>query len=251
MTTLLLRLAGPMQSWGTRSRFTERDTGREPSKSGVIGLLAAALGIPRPPEPPPPDAPTIEALAALRMHVRVDAEGNVAHDFQTAGGGDFRGRHYGVYKASGAKGDTVISNRYYLADADFLVALESGDRALLETLVDALRAPRWPLYLGRRSYVPTSPILAPHPDQADTPLIDEPAEAVLRRYPWSPPLRRQEPDSLRLVLECRPDQGEIRMDQPVSFQSDDRAYHPRHVRMDYVDTADLPRKEETACISPD
>ncbi len=45
MSTLLLRLAGPMQSWGTQSRFTERDTGREPSKSGVVGLLAAAVGL--------------------------------------------------------------------------------------------------------------------------------------------------------------------------------------------------------------
>ena len=39
MSTLLLRLAGPMQSWGVQSRFSVRDTGLEPSKSGVIGLL--------------------------------------------------------------------------------------------------------------------------------------------------------------------------------------------------------------------
>ena len=45
MSTLLLRLAGPMQSWGTDSKFDVRRTGREPSKSGVIGLVAAALGI--------------------------------------------------------------------------------------------------------------------------------------------------------------------------------------------------------------
>ena len=47
MSTLLLRLAGPMQSWGTDSKFDVRRTQREPSKSGVIGLVAAALGIPR------------------------------------------------------------------------------------------------------------------------------------------------------------------------------------------------------------
>lgn len=44
MSTLLMRLAGPLQSWGTTSRFDQRDTGKEPSKSGVIGLMAAALG---------------------------------------------------------------------------------------------------------------------------------------------------------------------------------------------------------------
>ena len=43
MATLLMRLAGPMQSWGTTSRFDQRDTGKEPSKSGVVGLLAAVL----------------------------------------------------------------------------------------------------------------------------------------------------------------------------------------------------------------
>ena len=41
---LLIPCVGPMQSWGTRSRFQERDTEREPSKSGIIGLLCAALG---------------------------------------------------------------------------------------------------------------------------------------------------------------------------------------------------------------
>ena len=47
MNTLLLRLSGPMQSWGVQSRFGVRDTGLEPSKSGVIGLVCAAMGIPR------------------------------------------------------------------------------------------------------------------------------------------------------------------------------------------------------------
>ena len=41
MSVLLLRLSGPMQSWGVQSRFTVRDTGLEPSKSGVVGLIAA------------------------------------------------------------------------------------------------------------------------------------------------------------------------------------------------------------------
>ena len=44
MSVLLVRLAGPMQSWGSQSRFSHRDTEREPTKSGVVGLLSAALG---------------------------------------------------------------------------------------------------------------------------------------------------------------------------------------------------------------
>jgi len=46
MATLLLRLAAPLQAWGADSKFETRKTAREPTKSGVIGLLAAALGLP-------------------------------------------------------------------------------------------------------------------------------------------------------------------------------------------------------------
>src|SRR5262249_43968923 len=111
MATLLMRLQGPMQAWGTQSRFTQRDTGREPSKSGVLGLLAAALGRRREDD--------VSDLAALRMGVRVDREGIPRSDYQTAGGDRASARRAtGVHKASGAPGETVVSQRDYLADAD-------------------------------------------------------------------------------------------------------------------------------------
>lgn len=78
MPTLLMRLHGPLQSWGTTSRFDERDTQLEPSKSGVVGLLCAALGRDR--------AEPVDDLAALRMGVRVDREGVPMRDYQTATG---------------------------------------------------------------------------------------------------------------------------------------------------------------------
>ncbi|NLO07691.1 MAG: type I-E CRISPR-associated protein Cas5/CasD, partial [candidate division WS1 bacterium] len=66
MPVLLMRLEGPMQSWGTQSRFTVRDTGREPSKSAVIGLLCAALGVDR------DEDDRLADLATMRMAVRID-----------------------------------------------------------------------------------------------------------------------------------------------------------------------------------
>ena len=78
MATLLLRLVGPMQSWGTTSRFTQRDTRNEPSKSGVIGLLAAALGIPR------ENWTDLEPLTHFAMAVRHDRPGVLKRDYQTA-----------------------------------------------------------------------------------------------------------------------------------------------------------------------
>src|SRR5512147_835084 len=83
--TLLMRLVAPMQSWGVQSDFTYRDTGLEPSKSGVIGLLCAALGKPR--DEAHPDShsqPRLAELATLRMGVRVDREGLLQRDYHTA-----------------------------------------------------------------------------------------------------------------------------------------------------------------------
>jgi CRISPR system Cascade subunit CasD len=91
-STLLLRLAGPMQSWGTQSRFGIRDTGLEPSKSGVIGLLCAALGWGREHD--------VTDLAELRMGVRVDRAGVLRTDYHTVGGGRVGGERYGVPKAN-------------------------------------------------------------------------------------------------------------------------------------------------------
>ena len=141
MNVLLLRLCGPMQSWGVQSRFSVRDTGLEPSKSGVVGLLAAALGRPR-------DA-DITDLAALRMAVRVDAEGLLRYDYHTA---------QDVLKAGGGIKETEPSRRYYLADACFLVGLAGEDLALLQQLQAALQDPVWPLCLGRKAFVPGEPI---------------------------------------------------------------------------------------------
>ena len=77
--TLLMPLVGPMQSWGYRSRFDDRDTGLEPTRSGILGLLCAACGIPR------NDTETLRELNdALRIGVRIDAPGRVMVDFHTA-----------------------------------------------------------------------------------------------------------------------------------------------------------------------
>lgn len=136
MSTLLLRFAAPLQAWGTDSKFEVRRTDRNPSKSGVIGLLGAALGIPRDGD--------FSALRRLKMGVRVDREGVLLRDYHTA--------HAPEGKAS------YITHRYYLSDAIFLVGLE-GDEKELQEIGEALHHPAHPLYLGRRSCPPTLPIV--------------------------------------------------------------------------------------------
>jgi CRISPR system Cascade subunit CasD len=214
MTTLLLRLTGPMQSWGTQSRFTIRDTGREPSKSGVLGLVCAALGRPR-------DAP-LDDLVRLKMGVRVDQEGVVKVDYQTAGGAHRQGEAYGVVRADGSSGDPVPSWRYYLADARFLVGLW-GDEALLREIHAALAGPVWPIFLGRKSFVPGEPVYL---SDGICPLALE--EALHSYRPW--PAGQAE---LRFVLDAESaeatDGREARNDVPLSFVSDNRRFDIRYV----------------------
>jgi CRISPR system Cascade subunit CasD len=227
--TLLLRLSGPMQSWGTQSRFTDRDTGREPSKSGVIGLLCAALGRPR--------TAALDDLVALTMGVRVDREGIPKVDYQTAGGTHRRGDRYGVAKASGAAPDTVESTRHYLADADFLVGLESDDIALLQRLNTALAAPVWPLYLGRKGYVPSLSVRLPDEEPYGPGVRAVALVQALREYPWPGPRQDGErepvPARLRLVLEAAPEEADVvRCDVPISFSQ--RQFRTRYVKNDSV-----------------
>ena len=222
MNVLLLRISGPMQSWGVQSRFTERDTGLEPSKSGVVGLLCAALGRKRQ-EP-------VDDFAALRMGVRVDCEGNMEYDFQTAQG--IRVENAKTRKAKSSLTNS-ISRRYYLADARFLVGLEGDDLALLTDLHNALRDPHWPLYLGRKAFVPGEPIWLEDGLQPDVDLVE-----ALKAFPWLGPDHQQPKSELRLVLED-PDGPDVRSDQPVSFA--ERRFAPRHVSTTFISAP--PRKE--------
>lgn len=224
MNTLLLRLAGPMQAWGTQSRFTIRDTGLEPSKSGVVGLLCAALGKPR--DEAHPDnrgKPALAELADLRMGVRVNRAGSPHCDYHTAGGGE----NYGVVKSSGAKGETVVSWRHYMADADFLVGLESDDEALLRRLDEALVNPHWQLFLGRKSFVPGAPVRAPEGLRLNTSL-----EEALSCYEWPTGTSRA-----RGLIEPRgydPEAAEVRHDVPLSFA--ERRFTLRYVKTVWFDS---------------
>lgn len=165
---LLLRLEGPMQSWGTRSRWDVRDTGLEPTKSGVIGLIGCALGLSR------GDTELERLDDALIFGVRIDRSGVISTDFHTVTG--YHRTAAGGYKHSNGVAEslasaqrhgeaTVVSPRDYLHDAAFLVALavkpehQADNPDLLGQLKQRLERPKWPLYLGRKACVPSRPIL--------------------------------------------------------------------------------------------
>ncbi len=202
MATLLLRLEGPIQSWGISGRTCVRDAGLEPSKSGVIGILAAALGRGRDED--------VSDLACLRMGVRVEKEGRVEVDYSST-------TSWGANN-KGADRKALIW-RYFLSDSAFLVGLE-GDLELLKSVYRALRNPHWPLYLGRKACSPSVPIWMPDA------LFDEPLETVLKAYPRPGiPTEAQ----VRYVIES-PDAQELRMDVPLGG----RCFAPRWIRTSYI-----------------
>jgi CRISPR system Cascade subunit CasD len=205
-----------MQSWGTTSRFDQRDTGKEPSKSGVIGLLAAALGIDR--EVWNDD---LKSLAALKMGVRHDRPGVLKRDYQTA---------QNIISADRSKvHETAVTTRDYLADAVFLVGLEGGDRAQLERAHAALQNPVWPLALGRKSYVPSESVWL-EGGVTNAPLLE-----ALATRPWLAAPRRFEPAPERLLvsLESPDGSGALRMDQLLSSFAE-RRFGARYARSEWV-----------------
>lgn len=203
MNTLLLRLAAPLQSWGIDAKFDRRGTRPVPSKSGVIGLVAAALGRQR--------NEGIDDLQALYFGVRVDRVGVLLRDYHTAKS----------IKSS------YVTNRYYLSDAVFLAGLE-GAVTLLEEIDVALQHPAFPLFLGRRSCPPEGKVSLGIRRNKDL------AEA-LREEEWlvSAWIRSKEPRHVRLpiVIEAGKEMGGTYFlrDNPISFDQNHRKFGFRPV----------------------
>lgn len=197
MPTLLLRLAAPLQSWGSSSKFEIRTTEKMPTKSGVLGMVAAALGMGRDADLSNPEIP----LNRLKFGVRADCEGEDITDFHTAHGEK-----------------SYVTYRHYLCDAVFLAGLE-GDEDFLKQLEIALQNPRFPLFLGRRSCPPTLPIVIG--------IRNLPLETALCK---EAPLINRHDNMLRIQIETDcPDAGMIQ-DVPLSFNPERRCYGYRRLR---------------------
>lgn len=241
--TLFLRLEAPLQSWGERSRWSIRDTATEPTKSGVVGLIACALGY--------RDDEQIRPLSQkTRLGIRVDAPGTQIIDYHTIGGGydsptllTAQGK---PKKSSGAP-HTEISERAYLCDASFLVALQVSDDAdapLITQMAGALQDPIWPIFLGRKACTPSRPVFA-GVGQHDNLL-----QALIRHQSFTTysSVRFGKPFSLRFILEHDQPTGKRRRDNIHSRQY--RVYHPRYTTIPHPD--ELPQfvtQEENGHVS--
>ena len=213
--TIFLRLEGPLQSWGAQeSKFLIRRTAEAPTKSGVIGMLCAALGISR---IQAQEDKWLEKLSELRMAVRIDRPGIRWWDYHTVGAK----MQMRIAKGAGeTKPGAMLTRREYLCDASFLVALK-GEPELIDELESALKEPKWTLYLGRKCCPPSRPILE-HPAGEFADLL-----SALKSIPWR---KRLEQDQAPKFVDClldwistpeqseAPEDAEVWYDVPLTFE---------------------------------
>ncbi|CAM3211278.1 type I-E CRISPR-associated protein Cas5/CasD [Lactiplantibacillus plajomi] len=206
MKTLIINLTAPLQSYGNQATFERRTTNDYPSKSAVVGLLAAALGYRR-------RDSRVKALNALQFAVRTDQVGVPLTDF-----------HIVEWKADTRK----ITYRGYLQDARFVVALGSDDESLIERLRDALAHPQFQLFLGRRANVPAGPLR--------TEILDGDPLQVLETLDWQAAkwYQKKQSPTVRLSIMADADllpttASTLVKDRVESFDQRDRQYGFRAV----------------------
>ncbi len=213
--TLFLRLEGPLQSWGERSRWSIRDTAPEPTKSGVVGLMACALGISA-------DDDLRTLSRSICIGIRCDRAGSVLRDYHTVVGGVMSAEGKIKINANTKEPETVVSERYYLADASFLVAVKA-ETQLVARLRHALQDPTWPFYLGRKSCPPATPVFAGEGNFTSL-------EAALKAIPVQPRMPNGLKEiRLRAVLECKPDDESATRRRDEVDSRARRTFQPRYV----------------------
>jgi CRISPR system Cascade subunit CasD len=217
-----------MQSWGSTSRFTRRSTEAFPTKSGIVGLLAAAQGRRR--------VDPIEDLAGLRFAARIDQPGEILRDFHTAHRGEV---------------SMPLSQRYYVSDAVFTAFVEASDE-MIGTLVDALCHPVFPLYLGRRACPPTMPLFLETKQTSLADAVDTVEWQAARFHRLQ--FRSDATVRLRVVADAgtfpteRVTSTHMLQDVPESFDSERRRYALRAVEEATAEIAN-PEFEEQQIVS--
>lgn len=216
---LALRLEGPLQAWGFDSQYNHRNTGLLPTKSAILGMCCAALGLPR--------GSTVEAdwLKRLRnTRMLAVAIPRVAGrhgkplpvrrltDYHTV---------QNTKTAEGKDKDTHLTYRQYLCDAAFGAVL-SGERLLLNDVARALDDPVWGVWLGRKACVPTTPILAKPENDWVFANEEEALRALIGDTPLQEFTHQREVENFADGVDTLPD-------QPANFDSAHRAHAPRRV----------------------
>lgn len=211
-----------MQSWGTDSNFETRHTALYPSKSAMIGIIAASLGYRR------DENDKIQRLNELDFAIRIDQEGNLLRDYQTAKS----------YKKNGEALRTYVTNRYYIEDGVFSVALGHDSNEFIEDISYAVQNPYFPTYMGRRALPLTLDFYLG--------LVDGDVISSLENLQWQASdwykKRNNEINSLTIYSDFMllPNNGKhCRKDEVISFDQKSRVFNYR-----YESRHSIPLKDE-------
>jgi len=211
---LALRLEGPLQSWGVDSQYNRRNTGLMPTKSAIAGMCCAALGFPRGCDK---ELEFLVAFGAVRMTAIAIPRNGTKNELPVRRLQDYH-TVQNTRRASGAiNNDCVLTHRQYLTDAAFGVLLE-GDSILLKQVTAALKNPVWGVWLGRKTCIPTTPVLAGLRESRD-----EALKLLLKDKPLESFTRQEDVVSFADGRDSLPD-------MPVSFATEKRLFAPRRVK---------------------
>lgn len=220
-STLAIYLDAPMQAWGASSRYEQRETEPFPTKSGVLGMLAAALGIDKDSKNETNAIAELSTITFSVLRIKRNGIGLVQRlmDFHTVGGGyDKKNLNQKLHiprKASGGLiSNAVITRRTYLTDAKF-VAILQGETELLLRCSTALKNPKWGIWFGRKSCLPAAP-LTPSIADTEAAAIEKLGEIIGFDAETLGPGQTEEPG----------DGSYYQSDQPKSFASRDYLSRP-------------------------
>ena len=227
MKHLALYLCAPMQSWGASSKFGDRGTLDAPTRSGLLGLLAAACGIDKNDEAR--DREWLARAAELSLCVLAFRRGDRMPDYHTVGArydkDDSWQKRMIPTTPDGKPRGTDVTHRDYLADSVFGAVL-SGDDALVSEMAAGLADPAWGVWLGRKNCIPTEPVLAGVFDSEDG------AKAALAAR-WRASCERAGKTAdgavaFAIAEAVAGEEDETLLDVPVSFAK--REFHARRIR---------------------
>lgn len=198
-----------MQSWGTSSHFETRNTDYYPSKSAVIGVIAASFGYSR------DEDEKIRKLNELDFAVRVDQVGLLKKDYHIAS----------KYKNDGSFERNYVTNRYYLEDAIFVVAISSEDDKWIEEIYYALKNPYFQPFMGRRSY-PVQPDFII--DVVEMGAIEALENLEWQASDWYKKRNQNYVADIYADKDLLPESGyTMRNDRVISFSQKERKFGPR------------------------
>lgn len=232
MRHLALYLRAPLQSWGASSKFGDRRTIDAPTRSGLLGLIAAACGIDKNDEVR--DREWLARAAKLSLSILAFRRGDRMTDYHTVGArydkDDPWQKRMIPVTADGKPRGTDLTYRDYLMDSVF-GAVISGEDGFVAEMAAGLANPVWGVWFGRKSCIPTEPILVGvfDSDEAARKALDTRLRASLERGGGKIAGKREDEAVKFDLVEAAADEAEeTLLDVPVSFKR--REFHARRIR---------------------